>query len=231
MQQVDFALHDCPPCIQKAPLREFMEQLSFPLYFLDFESIQPAIPLYDDSRPYQQIPFQYSLHYLEAADRDLQHREFLAYPGSDPRRALAEQLCKDIPENVCVTAYNMSFEKGRIKELAALYPDLHDHLMNIHDHIVDLMKPFQSRWYYTKEMRGSYSIKYVLPALYPDEPTLDYHNLEGVHNGTEAMDTFTAMASMTPDELETARTQLLKYCGLDTFAMVKVWEKLAEAAQ
>ena len=125
----------------------------------------------------------------------------------------------------------MAFEKTRIKGLAALYPDLAEHLMNIHDHIQDLMVPFQQRWYYTRAMQGSYSIKYVLPALFPDDPELDYHNLEGVHNGGEAMDTFKKMASMPPEELETWRKHLLKYCCLDTYAMFKVWKKLIEAVQ
>ena len=77
-------------------------------------------------------------------------------------------------------------------------------------------------------MQGSYSIKYVLPALFPNDPTLDYHNLEGVHNGGEASDAFAKMADMTDEEIETTREHLLKYCGLDTFAMGKVWEKLKE---
>ena len=123
----------------------------------------------------------------------------------------------------------MGFEKGRIKELSALYPDLQDHLMNIHDHVVDLMVPFQKKWYYCRAMEGSYSIKYVLPALFPEDPELDYHNLEGVHNGGEASDAFAKMAAMTPEEIAVKREQLLKYCGLDTYAMVKVWEKLKEA--
>jgi hypothetical protein len=142
---------------------------------------------------------------------------------------VAEQLCRDIPRDACTLAYNMSFEKTRIRGLAALYPDLADHLMNIHDHIVDLMVPFQKRWYYTKAMQGSYSIKFVLPALFPDDPELDYHNLEDVHNGTEASAAFEIMADMAPEERERYRANLLKYCGLDTLAMVKVWEKLREA--
>ena len=77
-------------------------------------------------------------------------------------------------------------------------------------------------------MQGSYSIKYVLPALFPDDPKLDYHNLEGVHNGTEASATFANMVNMEPEEREACRNQLLKYCGLDTLAMVKVWQKLTE---
>ncbi len=104
------------------------------------------------------------------------------------------------------------------------------HLMNIHDHIEDLMIPFQRKYYYDRAMQGSYSIKYVLPALFPGDPALDYHNLEGVHNGGEASNAFSAMANMIPEEMETTRQQLLQYCGLDTFAMVKVWEKLHQAA-
>ena len=125
----------------------------------------------------------------------------------------------------------MGFEKGRIKELARLYPDLAEHLMNIHDHIVDLLPPFRSKDYYTRAMKGSYSIKYVLPALFPDDPALDYHNLEGVHNGGEASEAFIRMADMHGEELERCRNNLLKYCCLDTYAMVRIWEKLKEAAQ
>lgn len=225
-KQIEHELFPQPPQIEAEPIREFMSGISYPLYFLDFESFQPAIPLFDRSHPFEQIVFQYSLHYIEREGGQLQHKEFLAYPGQDPRRALAEQLCADIPLDVCTTAYNMGFEKGRIRKLADLYPDLREHLLNIHDHIRDLMIPFQKKWYYCRAMQGSYSIKYVLPALFPDDPSLDYHNLEGVHNGGEASDTFARMASMSPEELETARANLLRYCGLDTFAMVKVWEKL-----
>ena len=228
-QQVEHELFGCPPAIDEDAIRQFLSRLSYPLYFLDFESFQPAIPLYDESRPFEQIVFQYSLHYIEREGGALQHREFLAYPGEDPRRKLAEQLCRDIPRDVCTTAYNMTFEKGRIKELAALYPDLAEHLMNIHDHIVDLMIPFRQRDYYCRAMQGSYSIKYVLPALFPGDPSLDYHNLEGVQNGGDALAVFGRMADMAPDELALWRGRLLKYCGLDTFAMVKVWEKLNEA--
>ena len=103
--------------------------------------------------------------------------------------------------------------------------------MNIHDNIKDIMIPFQKRWYYTKEMVGSYSIKHVLPALFPDDPGLNYHNLEGVHNGSEASNTFLAMQKMEKKELEEWREHLLRYCELDTFAMVKVLEKLREAVK
>ena len=130
-----------------------------------------------------------------------------------------------------VTAYNKSFECTRLKELAEAFPDLAEHLLSIRDHIVDLLVPFQSGWYYNRAMGGSFSIKSVLPAIFPDDPDLDYHNLEGVHNGSEAMNAFAAMERMTPQERESTRQNLLKYCALDTYAMVKVWEELVRAAQ
>lgn len=226
MLQVEHELHDVPDHINAEGIISFMDTLSYPLYFLDFESFQPAVPLYDNSSPYEQIVFQYSLHYILEDGGELYHKEFLAYPGEDPRRAVAEHLCEDIPKDVCVLAYNMGFEKGRIAALAKLYPDLEEHLMNIHGNIKDLMVPFRNKDYYNKAMQGSYSIKYVLPALFPDDPSLDYHNLEGVHNGSEASAVFATMAEMEPEQLEDYREHLLNYCKLDTFAMVKVWERL-----
>ncbi|MBQ1317239.1 MAG: DUF2779 domain-containing protein, partial [Lachnospiraceae bacterium] len=203
----------------------------YPLYFLDFETFQPAIPLYENTRPYEQIVFQYSLHFIEEEGAPLQHKEYLAWPGEDPRRKLAEQLCRDIPEGVTTLAYNMAFEKGRIRSLAALYPDLSAHLMDIHDHMCDLMVPFQKKWYYNRAMQGSYSIKYVLPALFPEDPALNYKNLDGVHNGAEASAAFEAMEEMPRETLLAYREYLLKYCGLDTFAMVRIWEHLQKTAQ
>lgn len=214
--------------IKAEEIRTFIKTLSYPIYFLDFETYQTPIPEYDGTWPYQQIPFQYSLHYIEKENGELKHKEFLAETGIDPRRILAERLIKDIPKNVCVTAYNMAFEKGRIKELADQFEDLREHLMNIHDNIKDLMIPFHDRNYYTKEMEGSYSIKYVLPALFPNDPNLDYHNLPVVHNGGEASSAFMDLKNHTKEEQEEIRKGLLKYCELDTLAMVKVWEKLKE---
>lgn len=217
--------------INKKEISGILSSLSFPLYFLDFETFQEAVPPFDFTSPYEQIPFQYSLHWLESADGELKHTEFLAEVGVDPRRALAEKLCADIPLNVCTTAYNMSFEKNVIKKLAEIYPDLSSHLMNIHDNIQDLMIPFSKKYYYLPEMQGSYSIKYVLPALYPDDPSLDYHNLEGIQKGDQASNAFKAMKTMSPEEVAETRKNLLAYCKLDTFAMVKVWEKLRDIAE
>ena len=229
-RQLEYALEDKGTWTDKQKIQEFLGTLSYPLYFLDFESMQPAVPFCVGTKPYAQIPFQYSLHYIECEGGALKHKAFLAESGTDPRRKVAEALCRDIPENVCVTAYNKSFECTRLRELAAAYPDLSAHLTNIADHIADLLVPFQSGYYYNRAMGGSFSIKSVLPAIYPDDPSLDYHNLEGVHNGGEAMSIFPQIQFMSPAEQQAARQNLLKYCELDTYAMVKVWEALCHAA-
>ena len=230
-RQIDFALEDKPAFIDKDKIKEFLSTLTYPLYFLDFETMQPVIPQFDNSKPYAQIPFQYSLHYIESENGELKHKEFLGVSGEDPRRAIAESLCKDIPDNVCVLAYNKAFECTRIEELANLFFDLSEHLLKIRSNIKDLLVPFQKGYYYNKAMGGSFSIKSVLPALFPDDPALNYHNLEGVHNGGEAMDIFPRIKDMPKEEAESARHNLLKYCELDTFAMVKVWQKLIEVVK
>ena len=230
LMQVKHEIHECPPHIDKQLIRDFLSNLYYPLYFLDFETFQPAIPLYENTRPYEQITFQYSLHYIEKEGGEVKHKEFLAYPGKDPRFEVARHLCADIPVDVCVLAYSMSFEKGRIKNLAEICPELSGNLMAIYDNIQDLMIPFRQRAYYTKAMNGSYSIKAVLPAMFPNEPSLNYHNLDGVHNGAEASDTFKQMHHMSSAELEKNREYLLKYCKLDTWAMVKILERLQEIA-
>ena len=224
--QVDWEVNKRSSFIDKEYINDFLNTLYYPLYFLDFETYQSPIPQFDNSQPYEQITFQYSLHYYLEKDGELFHKEYLAYPGNDPRRGLAERLCEDIPLNSCVLAYNMSFEKSRIKKLAELYPDLSDHLTNIHDHILDLMIPFQKKKYYDNEFKGSYSIKKVLPALFPGDPSLDYHNLEGVHHGGEASKTFIDMSNMNEKEIKDARKNLLAYCCLDTYALVKILDKL-----
>ncbi len=226
-RQVDFSLRHLPDYINKAKILDFLKTLTYPLYHLDFETFQHAIPEWDGEKPYSQIPFQYSLH-IEYEDGKLEHKEFLGKEGEDPRRKIAERLCEDIPLGACSLAYNMAFERTRLKELAELFPDLKDHLLDIRDNMKDIMTPFKDGDYYSEAMQGSYSIKYVLPALYPNDPELDYHNLEEVHNGSEASAAFLTLASKTPEEIASIRANLLKYCGLDTFAMVKVLQKLRE---
>lgn len=231
LRQISFYLKDQGTHIDKAGIGEFLDTLSYPLYFLDFETVQPVIPEYIGTKPYSQIPFQYSLHYIEKEGGELKHKEFLAESGTDPRRALAERLCEDIPMNVCVTAYNKAFECTRIKELAEAFPDLAEHLLNIESNIKDLLVPFQIGYYYNKDMGGSFSIKSVLPAIFPDDPELNYKNLDQIHNGGEAMSIFPKIKDMPKEEQETTRKNLLKYCELDTYAMVKIWEELRRVVE
>jgi hypothetical protein len=214
-------------------IRKFLEKITYPIYFLDFETMQDAVPQYNGAKVYAQITFQYSLHIKPSADAPYDHKEYLApSDGSDPRRKLAESLCHHIPMNVCTLAYNKMFECGRIRELAALYPDLSNHLLNIADHIIDLIDPFRAGDYYVPAMGGSFSIKSVLPALFPGDPELDYHHLDGrCQNGGDAMNIFPRIKDMDPEEAAASREALLRYCELDTWAMVKVWERLEQRAQ
>ena len=208
-------------------IREFLSDFTYPLYFLDFETYQSVIPLYDNVSPYQQLPFQYSLHMLSSSDTQLEHKEFLAKEGTDARRLLAERLVQNIPADVNVVAYNMSFEKRVISELATQFPDLADHLLAIHDNMLDIMIPFQKKWYQSYLMKGKYSIKHVLPALFPGDPELDYKTVD-IQNGTMAMDAFAHLHTYPPEKIQELRKALLAYCKLDTLAMVKIWEKLSK---
>jgi len=173
-----------------------------------------------------QIPFQYSLH-IEHEDSRLEHREFLAVDGADPREELARKLCIDIPTDVTVLTYNMSFEKGVLQRLAEEYGAWGKELLAIRDNIKDLMTPFQQKHYVTPSMQGSYSIKYVLPALVPEMKEA-YQELDGVQNGGEAMNAFANMSKLDDDEKQSMRASLLAYCKLDTLAMVRVLGKLRE---
>ena len=228
-RQIEFALEERGTYINKEGVKAFLDTLTYPLYFLDFETMQLAVPMYVGTRPYQQITFQYSLHYIDEKGGKLKHKEFLAESGPDPRRALAERLVQDIPENACVLAYNKAFECSRIQELAEAFPDLATHLLKIRDNIKDLLVPFQSGYYYNRDMGGSFSVKSVLPAIFPNDPSLNYHNLDEVHNGSEAMELFPKIKDMPQKEREAARLNLLEYCKLDTLAMVKIFEELLRA--
>lgn len=226
--QVEHYLNELGTYANKEIINDFLNKLSYPLYFLDFETMNPAIPEYEGTAPYQQIPFQYSLHYINNEGGELLHKEFLSESGIDPRRGVAEALCRDIQKDACIIVYNKSFEPTVLKNLAEYFPDLSEHLLNIRDHIVDLYEPFSKGGCYNKAMGKSFSIKSVLPALFPDDPACDYHNLDGVQNGGDAMTIFPKLKDMSAEEQEKIRKALLKYCELDTLATVKVLEKLQE---
>lgn len=225
-RQVESATRKLSPHIDRSYIRSFLSSICYPLYHLDFETFQQAIPLWDNISPYAQIPFQYSIHIQSQPCGSTVHKEFLAKEGIDPRREFAERLCSDIPRTACVLAYYKGFEQGRLRELSYLFPDLSNLLMSIHNNMVDLAQPFKDGAYYCREMGGSFSIKYVLPALCPNDYELDYNKLNIIRNGTEAMNAYATLHEKSPREITNIRAALLAYCRLDTLAMVKMLEKL-----
>ena len=229
-RQLDFALGELPLYVDKLNINKFLRKMVYPLYFLDFETYSTVLPLYDETKPYQQIPFQYSLHILKNdSDDKLEHKEFLADENRNEWRTLAEQLVRDIPQDGgSIICYNDSFEKSRIKEMANVFPDLAQPLLAINARMVDLLEVFQGGLMYNKEMGGSFSIKSVLPALCPNNPDLDYKANEDVQNGMAATQAFLTLKTKTQAERERIRKNLLKYCGLDTLAMVVIYRELCE---
>ncbi len=204
-------------------VRRFLEKIRYPLCFLDFETFASAIPKFDGTRPYQQVPFQYSLHRIDAGESALKHFEYLAQPDADPREELAEKLLSGIPEGACVLAYNMSFEKRVLKELGESLPKLRKPLGAVSEAIVDLMEPFKQRDIYDWRMNGSFSLKSVLPALVPD---MTYDDLE-ISDGAMASEAYFAMEEITdPAELARLRTALLEYCKRDTLGLVRLVEMM-----
>ena len=209
--------------IDREAIENFLSDLNYPLYFMDFETFQPAVPLFDNSKPYQQIPFQYSIHLKEKKESELKHFEFFAEPGEDPRKKFIEKLLDVTKGKGDVIAYNKAFEITRLKEIARDFPEYAKEIDKLTARIIDLMIPFQRKYYYAPEMKGSYSIKAVLPAVVPE---LSYDDLEINEGG---------LASIAYESLQTEtdlmfiaeiKQQLLEYCKLDTLAMVRILEKL-----
>ena len=230
LEQIDFELNDREPKIETEAIGEFLGTLKYPLYFIDYEAFNTAIPEYEGTGPYQQIPFQYSLHIIREEGAPLEHKEFLGEIDDDNLvRTFAESMVDALPEDGSVIVYNRTFEESHVnKKLAEMYPDLKDEIERINGNIVDIMVPFSNRNYYVKEMEGSTSLKYVLPALYPDDEELDYSKLPEVHKGDEASQAFMSLKDETPERQEEIRYGLLEYCKLDTYAMVKIWERFRE---
>ncbi|MBX9806101.1 MAG: DUF2779 domain-containing protein [Alphaproteobacteria bacterium] len=210
--------------IDLPPISEHLKQLKFPLSFLDFETIGYAIPRFDGNRPYQKLPFQYSLHIKSSPDSALEHREFLFEENENPMRVLAERLAQDLSPEGSIIVYNMSFEKGCLEELAKAFPDLAPDLNNMIDRLWDLMVPFKEKWFYDPSFNGSYSIKKVLPVL---APALSYADL-GIQDGGDALAKYLSFINDKPLEAERAKIKndLLEYCKLDSLAMVKILEEL-----
>jgi len=214
--------------LEKEKVEKFLNRLEYPLYFLDFETYAPAIPIYDHSKPYQHLVFQYSLHVQEVADGPLKHREYLAEPDplKDPRKELMEQMIRDLGSKGDILVYNIKFERGRIEDAVSQFSGMAAALTAVLSRLKDLMVPFQEKWYYTPAMKGSYSIKNVLPALVPD---MSYADLDIRDGGTASLVYYQMVRGTYAGDEEKAKEQLLAYCKMDTLAMVRILEVLQKA--
>jgi hypothetical protein len=200
----------------------------FPAYFLDFETANMAVPVWKGTRPYQQIPFQFSLHILTEKNGDLRHAAFLDLTAKDPRRGFAESLVAHCGGKGPIYVYNAGFEGRVTRELAQAFPDLAPALGAIVGRLVDLL-PIARAHYYHPSQQGSWSLKAVLPAAIPE---LSYDDLQGVANGAMAVSAFSEAIhpDTTPERKAGLHAQLLAYCLLDTLAMVRLWEFFQGAA-
>ena len=213
--------------IDKAEIKEFLDSFKFPLHFFDYETFSGVISVFDGTRPYQQVPFQYSLHIQDKPGASLGHKEYLHTDDSNPVLPLLKQLKEDIQGNGSIVSWNKRFEEKRNEEMALMYPEFETFLKDVNDRMVDLMIPFQKGWFVDKDFFGSASLKAVLPVLVPE---LSYKELEVSHGGMAQrvwMDTV-----LKGKNLETKNEimgHLRKYCTLDTYAMYAIYKYLLES--
>jgi len=212
------------PHVDKKAVREFLSKIKPSVYYLDFETVSPVIPLFDGTRPYQRIPFQYSLHKVTGSE--IKHYSFLAEGKDDPRPALLKQLKKEIGTKGSILTYNQSFEEGVIREITEVFPEYAEWSEAIYPRMLDLLQPFQSFSYYHPEQHGSASIKKVLPAL----TGKGYSDL-AIAEGEAASSAFLTVTFGEAAEAERlqVRRDLEKYCGLDTEGMIWIVDALKKA--
>ncbi len=214
--------HRGKPIIDTDAIRAELEGLAFPLYFLDYETFSPAIPLFNGYRPFDKIPFQFSLHILHDADSEPEHVEYLHMEQTDPSEAVVKMLMEYILPEGTIVAWNKSFEMDVHKKLAARLPEYRPFLERTIAMFYDLKDIFHKQYYVHPEFRGSVSIKKVLPALVP---SLQYKEL-GIHGGAQASDAWWTMLSAAPMERDMIANDLKTYCKLDTYAMYAIWKYL-----
>jgi hypothetical protein len=208
------------PYINKNRIREFLSTLKYPLYFLDFETINPGVPAYDNSQPYKAIPFQYSLHILKNKNSSPEHYSYLAPGDIDPRAEILKQLKELLGSFGSIVAYNSSFEKRAIQGATLAYPEYQEWFAEIEPRIVDLMVPFREFSYHHPDQEGSYSLKKILPIL----TGLNYKNME-ISDGGIANVEYTRITfgkDVPEEEKKSIRTSLEKYCSLDTRGMIDI---------
>ena len=211
--------------IDREGIRRFLETLKYPLYYLDFETFSPVVPLFDGTRPYQRITFQFSLHVVEDDKAKAKHYSFLAEGMDDPRPKLLSELNGVLGDQGSIVVYNQAFEKGVLKELAQSFPDYSGWVKNVSERIVDLLVPFRSFYYYHPAQKGSASIKMVLPVL--TGKSYEEMDISGGEGASLAF--LEATYGDVPEEVRTKiRGDLEKYCGLDTEGMMWIVDRLRE---
>ncbi|MCG8639126.1 MAG: DUF2779 domain-containing protein [Desulfobacterales bacterium] len=205
-------------------LKILLEEVSWPAYYLDFETVLTAIPLYSGIAPHAQVLTQYSIHKCDSIENETEHFEFLADPLRDSRKELTEQMIEDLGQAGSVIVYS-SFEKTQINGLIKIFPEYGSELQTIIDRLVDLEKIIKTGFYHPG-FHGSTSIKKTLPILVTD---MDYENLE-IQDGGNAMAAFAMMAlgQIDDEKIPEIKDNLLTYCKQDTYAMVKLHRKLSE---
>jgi hypothetical protein len=212
----------------RAALARFLDRLAYPLFFLDYETINPAVPLYDLTRPYQPVAFQFSLHVQPHRGGPVTHTGFLHTDAGDPRPAFLAALLESCGTSGSVVVYNRPFEAGVNAALAEAFTDDAAALGAINARMVDLLVPFRSRCLYHPDMKGSASLKRVLPALVP---ALSYQGLAIADGETASLAYLATLQDEVTDEhKKKIYADLEEYCRLDTLAEVKLLEALYRAA-
>ena len=211
--------------VEPENIRQFLMGLRYPLYYLDYETIGPAVPAFDRTRPFQTVPFQFSLHIEDRPGAELRHFEFLHRERTDPRPALTEALIRLCGSEGSIVTYNQAFEQGVNEDLMRDYPAYATTISAINARMVDLLIPFRKRWLYHPSQHSSASIKKVLPAF----TNLSYDGL-GIGNGMEASNQYAAFVQndLPPEERAALWKNLTDYCGLDTIAMKALVDVLKE---
>ena len=208
-------------------LKTEFDSLKYPLYFMDFETVNPAIPRFPGMRPYDPLPFQWSVHEQSEPTGKTEHYEFLAGDGNDPRHAFISSLCEVLRESGSIIVYNQQFESQRLWELAGWMPEYAERIQSIQRRLWDLL-PVVRNHVYHPAFGGSFSLKSVLPALMPE---MSYEGME-VGNGQAAGLAWEAMIAANDDgERDAKRKALLAYCGQDTLALVRLLETLRSAGR
>lgn len=206
-------------------IKEELDKVEYPIYFLDYETYPTAVPVYDGCRPYQQIPFQFSLHVQKEPSGDIQHFEYLHEDGGvNPMKYVAEELTKYIDDTGSIVVWNKTFERGCNEDIADDFEEYRNDFIDYNERLFDLMDIFQKNMYVHKDFKGKYSIKKVLPVF---DPELSYKDL-AVQDGSMAMSSWKKLvfSDMSEPEKEQLKSDMLKYCKLDTWAMVRIYQEL-----